>query len=253
MKYLIIEDEAAAVRRLHKLIQHIHPQAEMIAELDSVAESIVWFEENDPPDLVFLDIHLADGDSFEIFKEHKLEVPVIFTTAYNDYALKAFQLNSVDYLLKPIKSGDLDTALQKYQKYFSQQNAPLPNYQQLLAALSPTQKTYQKRLVVKQAGKLKTIEISEIAYFFIASKTTILRTQSGQDYVVDHRLDQLESILDPSFFFRINRQNIVHVNAIESMLPYTKARLKLNMYPPFEEAMVVSSERAATFKQWIKG
>jgi two-component system LytT family response regulator len=254
MKILLIEDEIPAANRLKRLLHNLDPEIQIIGELDSVEESIQWFATNPPPDLVLLDIHLADGESFEIFEKQPMEAPVIFTTAYSDYAIRAFELNSIDYLLKPIKEADLAAALEKYQKRFDQKEIIAAiDYPRLAEALKAQQKTYQKRLVVKQAGKLKTIEIADIAYFFIAAKITLLRTTSGQDYITDHKMEELEGLLDPGKFFRINRKHIVCVDAIGSMLPHTKAHLKLEMNPPFEEEMVVSSERAGSFKEWLRG
>lgn len=254
MKILLIEDETPAANRLQKMILSLEPQALIIGVLDSVAESLQWFASNPTPDLVFLDIHLADGESFEIFEERPLEAPVIFTTAYSDYAIRAFELNSIDYLLKPIKEADLAAALGKYKKRFDPKDIVASiDYNRLALALNAQQTVYQKRLVVKQAGKLKTVEIADIAYFFAASKMALLRTTSGQDYITDHKMEQLEALLDPRRFFRINRKHIIHIDAISSMLPHTKARLKLEMNPPFEEEMVVSSERAGKFKQWLRG
>ncbi len=254
MKILLIEDETAAVNRLKKMILALEPAAQIVAELDTVEDSLAWFAAHPAPDLVFLDIHLADGESFEIFEKHKLEAPVIFTTAYNDYAIRAFQLNSIDYLLKPIKEADLAAALEKYKKIFGQKSLiESIDYQQLAIAMQAQQHRFQQRLLVKQGGKLKTIEIRDVAYFYLAAKNTLLRTSSGQDYLSDHNMEQLESLLDPSRFFRINRKHIVCIDAISSMLPHSKARLILEMNPPFEEEMVVSSERAANFKLWLKG
>ena len=254
MNILIIEDEAPAARRLQQMVREILPTANLLATLDSVEAAITWLQQASSPDLILLDIHLADGLSFEIFEEVDLEVPVIFTTAYDQYAIDAFKLNSIDYLLKPIKKAKLAQALTKYQRLQGTSTSPPAiNYQALAAMLQEAQPTYQKRIVIRYGQKLKAIEVAEAAYFFIESKVTMLRTQAQKDFPIDQTLDQLEAILDPQRFFRVNRKMIVAIGAISQMHAYSKSRVKLVLEPPFEGDCIVSSERAGRFKEWLKG
>lgn len=252
MKLLIIEDEAAAARRIQKLVSKLQPTFQILEVLDSVDDSIEWLQTNDAPDLILLDIHLADGSSFEIFKEIDVSCPIIFTTAYDQYALQAFKVNSVDYLLKPIKEEELAAALDKFAQLYQTKNTPVFDYKVLLDAI-PQEKSFQKRIVIRYGQHIKAVNIADAAYFFIESKVTILRTKQGKDYPVDHNLDQLEGILDPSQFFRINRKCIVNIEAIAQMYTYSKSRVRLMLKPNFDQESIVSSERAARFKKWLKG
>ncbi|MEM7370392.1 MAG: LytTR family DNA-binding domain-containing protein [Bacteroidota bacterium] len=252
MDILIIEDEAAAAKRLQKLIQKLLPAANILGVLDSVEEAVDWIKANPTPDLMMLDIHLADGSSFEIFQEVEIDCPIIFTTAYDQYAIQAFKVNSIDYLLKPLKEEDLAHALNKYQKLRQESASPSFDYTALLEAVKPTS-SFQKRIVIRYGQHIKAIDIAEAAYFFIESKVSILRTYGGKDYPVDHNLDQLEGILDPAKFFRINRKCIVNIEAIDQMYTYSKSRVRLLLKPAFDQETIVSSERASRFKQWLKG
>lgn len=252
MNLLIIEDEAAAARRLQSLIEKIAPQARILDVLDCVDTAVSWLDSHEAPDLIFMDIHLADGSSFEIFREVEVSSPVIFTTAYDQYAIQAFKVNSVDYLLKPLKEEELRAALQKWSRH--QGSAPTPlDYQQLLQHLPAGEGSYQKRIVIRFGQHLKAIEITEAAYFFIESRVTVMRTHEGKEYPVDYNLDQLEEILDPARFFRINRKFIVQVNAIDQMYTHSKSRVRLVLKPPVDDDTIVSSERATRFKDWLKG
>ncbi len=255
MNILIIEDEAAASRRLKQMVLDLLPSANIVSILDSVERAIQWLSTEQMPALIFLDIHLADGLSFDIFEEVEVTVPVIFATAYDQYAIDAFKLNSIDYLLKPIKKAQLEQALIKYQKLQgSPQAQPAIDYQQLAAVIQQqTHPSYQKRIVIRYGQKLKAIEVADSAYFFIESKVTMLRTQSGQDYPIDQNLDQLACMLDPQRFFRINRKMIVSIECIAQMHAYSKSRVKLTLTPPFDGESIVSAERASRFKEWLKG
>ncbi|WNJ18114.1 LytTR family DNA-binding domain-containing protein [Pontibacter sp. G13] len=253
MKIVIIEDEPTAARRLEKLVNQLAPEIEVLASLDSVESSVSWLQANAQPDAMMLDIQLADGDSFEIFREVDIQCPVIFTTAFDEHALKAFKHNGIDYLLKPIKKEELSDALGKLQAWTPGDQSPADTYKALLDALPAKDQAFQKRLVIRFGQHIKAIEVSEVAYFYIESKVTILRTFEGRDFPVDQNLDQLEQILDPAKFFRINRKCIVNVEAIDQMYTYSKSRVKLTLNPAFSEETIVSSERSPKFKIWLKG
>jgi DNA-binding LytR/AlgR family response regulator len=245
MNVLIIEDEQPAFKRLSKLIQEVAPAMNILAHLDSVESSKDWLQRNPKPELVFMDIHLADGSAFDLLKKVKLECPVIFTTAYDQYAMDAFKAASIDYLLKPVKKEDLKDALDKlqlfkdiFQKKEKNQDAPVE---------------YKKRFLIRFGEHIKTIGTEDIAYCYSENKATFARTLDGRNYPMDHNLDALEQLLDPKDFFRINRQYLISLKAIEEMRTYTKARVLVKLNPPVKEQPVVSSERAADFKHWLGG
>ncbi|MCB0850968.1 MAG: response regulator, partial [Bacteroidetes bacterium] len=193
MKVLIIEDENSAAKRLEKLIKEIEPTFEIVETLDSVEGAVEWLENNEDPELIFMDIHLSDGSSFEIFKETHIKVPVIFTTAYDEYAIQAFKVNSVDYLLKPIKKQELRESLDKFfSVYRDHPSGNAVDIQQLLASLKNPSEEFQKRILIKYGQHIKAIEISETAYFYVDSRITFMKTHGGKNYPVDYNLDQLE-------------------------------------------------------------
>ncbi|TNE57406.1 MAG: response regulator transcription factor [Bacteroidetes bacterium] len=252
MNVLIIEDENAAARRLEKLLKEIAPEMTIIQQLDSIEASVLWLAQNPPPDLIFLDIHLADGSSFDIFDHVQVQCPIIFTTAYDEYALQAFKVNAVDYLLKPIKSGELARALEKYQKVFKTEKQ---DYSALLESLRQEGKPkYLERMLIRFGQSLKLVDLNDAAYFYTKDKITFVLTRSeGKRYPIDHPLDKLESLLDSRKFFRINRQFIVNVEAISEMFPYSKSRVKVQLNPPTDLETIVSTERSADFKKWLVG
>ncbi|MDP5169651.1 MAG: LytTR family DNA-binding domain-containing protein, partial [Bacteroidia bacterium] len=254
MVILIIEDEAAAAGKLLKLISQEFPQAQVMGPLDSIEDSIDWLENHDMPDLIYMDIQLADGHSFEIFKEIAVTCPVIFTTAFDEHALSAFKHNGIDYLLKPIKESDFEQAAEKYRRWIAEEKPVVPAFQQLLKqGPSSSVAGYQKRLVIRYGQQIKALEIADAAFFYIESKVTILKTFEGKDYPVDQNLEELSMILDPEKFFRINRKMTVNVKAITQMIAHSKSRVRLILQPTFPEEVVVSAERAAEFKEWLKG
>ncbi|MBC5772835.1 response regulator transcription factor [Pontibacter sp. KCTC 32443] len=254
MDVLIIEDEAAAASRISKMLQQLDATVRVLDVTDSIESSVQWLENNPQPDLILSDIHLADGSSFEIFRQTLVEAPVIFTTAYDQYAIDAFKLNSIDYLLKPIKLQELAQSLEKFKKTKYKIAAPTVDYTLLLQALQPQIKSaYQKRLVIKFGQHLKTVEIAEVAYFYTQERVTHLCTFEGKRLPIDQNLDEVEDILDPAHFFRINRQFIINIKAIDAMYSYSKARVKIDLNPASVHETIVSTERAATFKQWLVG
>ena len=256
MKILIIEDENAAARRLEKLLGEIAPEAEIVGRLDSVEAAIEWFQHNPQPELILLDIHLADGASFEIFEHVKIKSPVIFTTAYDEYALQAFKVNAVDYLLKPIKTNELAEAIEKFKRVF--QSAPAAaDYSGLLQTLRMQEggQSYLRRMLIRFSNSFRLVDMSDAAYFYTKDKITFLVTKStAKRFPVDYPLDKLEGLLDPAVFFRINRQFIVNVSAIKEMHPYSKSRVKIDLEPPMADLeTIVSTERSSEFKKWLVG
>lgn len=253
MKIVIIEDEALAANALESLILKIRPETVVLAQLESVEESLEWLAENSPPELLFCDIHLSDGNSFEIFKNVKLEAPVIFTTAYNEYAIEAFKVNSVDYLLKPIKKEALEKAIFKYEN-LQQGNVQreLENIKNLLrqGPMKPTTEN-KSRFMVKSGQSIKVIQEEEIAYFLAEDGIVILVNFEKQRFAINYTLDQLEEQLDPKKFFRANRQIIVNIKAVAKAEPYFKGRLLLQTEPPASNDQVISSSKASAFKDWL--
>lgn len=255
MKILIIEDELAAANRLQRLIHNIHPDIEILEVLDSIETAVEWLQNHPHPDLIFLDIHLADGSSFEIFQQVHITTPIIFTTAYDQYALQAFRHNSIDYLLKPIKEEALAEAIDKYQKRYDKISIPPAiDYQKLVEALQIQSANRQTRFLVRFGQTLLAIDIKDVAYCYTENKTNYIVTFENRRYAIDQYLDELEEILDSQQFFRINRQFIVNYDAITGMYAYSKSRVKLDLTPPFEAAdTVVSTQRSPIFKQWLIG
>jgi two-component system LytT family response regulator len=255
MKILLIEDENAALRRLEKLLGEIEPDAEIVGRLDSVETAIAWFQTNPQPDLILLDIHLADGASFEIFEHVKVVAPVIFTTAYDEYALQAFKVNAVDYLLKPIKTNELSEAIDKYKRVF-QTTPATPDYAQLLKTLRQQEggHSYLRRMLIRFSNSFRLVDMTDAAYFYTKDKITFLVTRStAKRFPIDYPLDKLETLLDPGVFFRINRQFIINVEAIREMHPYSKSRVKVDLEPPTDLETIVSTERSSEFKKWLVG
>lgn len=248
MKILIIEDENLAAKRLIQLIKEQIPDCEIFGNLDTVTASVEWLKNNPEPDLIFLDIQLADGISFEIFEKVKVNSPIIFCTAYDQYAIKAFKLNSIDYLLKPIDPEDLNRALNKFQ---SGRKVPSVTLDQIKLLLHPVQKTYKNRFLVKIGERIQTVDIQEIAYFFSEDKVTLLQTRQGKKFIVDYTLDEVEDMLDPERFFRLNRKYISAINAIKEVFTYSNSRLKIHLENCSDNDILISRERMGLFKNWL--
>ena len=251
MKVLVIEDEQAAAENLIFLLKDLEPTIQILATIDSVAGSISYFNRGAEADLVFMDIHLADGISFEIFETAKVETPIIFTTAYDEYALKAFKVNSIDYLLKPIDKDELKESIDKFK---SRQSSLAPANEQLqnvLNFINTQQRNYKSTYLVQQRDTLIPVSVDEIAYFCI--DTGVVKAVSFQNtsYVIDKKLEDIEEELDPRNFFRANRQYIVQRKAIENVQLYFNGKLILNTLPKSEEQIVISKVKAPQLKEWI--
>ena len=245
---LVVEDEVAAAKRLVKMIRETDPDIYVAGITDSVQSTLRWLSENSDPDLIFLDIHLADGSGFKIIEQADIKSPVIFTTAYDQYAVQAFKVNSVDYLLKPIKREELSFSINKYKR-----NKPaLPDLEMLLEEIRRQQsRSWQKRFVVQYADKIKAINADDIAYFTAREKSVFLVASTGTMYAVDFSLDKLETVLDPDIFFRVNRKFIASLDSIRTMHLYSKSRFKIDLLPVPDQDVIVSSEKSAQFKEWL--
>lgn len=252
MKIVIIEDEIPAAKRLEKLIKEIDPAIIIETKLDSIEAAVEWFSTHAQPDLILMDIELADGQSFEIFNQVKITAPVIFATAYDEFALKAFKVNSIDYLLKPLEKAELSAAIGKFKAIknsFSSSSAEL-NINALLQSLAKPP-TFKSRFLIKLGERLISVEKTQIAYFTSEDKLTFLVTHDKNKYVMDQTLDELEHLLDPKEFFRINRQFISGPKAIIGIHTYFNGKLKLTMQPPAKEEVLVSREKSPLFKEWL--
>ncbi|MFN8155129.1 MAG: LytTR family DNA-binding domain-containing protein [Bacteroidia bacterium] len=252
MKVLIIEDELLAAERLVKMIKEVLPDAEILDMLVSIKSTVEWLNTHAAPDVIMMDIHLADGPSFEIFNKTRVTSPVIFTTAYDQHALEAFKVNSIDYLLKPIKKEELTKAFEKL-KMLSEIN--MKRLESLMNVLSGKggPKEYQKRIVIRYGDTIKMVEVGEVAYFYTEDKINYLCTTGNLRYPIDYNLDELESLLNPDEFFRINRQFIINIRSIEKMLAWSKSRVKVILKPATTEDTIVSTERSPYFKDWLTG
>ncbi len=252
MNILLLEDEEPAAKRLQKMLKEIEPGAVIPENIVSVSSAIQWLQQNPPPDLIISDIQLADGVSFDIFRQVKTLCPVIFTTAYDQYAIDAFKVNSIGYLLKPVKKDELQAAIVKYKDLSKQNPATVPDINKLIEAMAaggPSK--YKKRFAVKYGEHLKTIGVEEAAYFYTEDKINFLTTREGRRYTVDFNLDTLETMLDPHVFFRINRQYIISIQAIAEMFTYSKSRVLIKLHPPAKHETIVSTERSGDFKLWL--
>lgn len=257
MRAYIIEDEPLGLNRLIKLLEEVDPKLQVIGHAETVKSAVWWLQNNAQPELIFMDIELADGQCFDIFKQVKIQAPVIFTTSYDEYALHAFKVNSLDYLLKPVRKEDLIRSLEKYahlQSHFGQQTLSV-QLESLMADLQQRGRQpapYRNRFLVKQGQRLLSIETQDIAWFTADGKIVLLMTWNGQRYLVDYTLDQLEKLLDPHLYYRANRSFIVHIKSISTIHPYFNGKLKLSIQPVPEEAeVVVSKEKSSHFKSWL--
>lgn len=247
IRAVIIEDEKHAVTSLQKAIDEIANDIEVIAILSTVEDSVNWLLQNET-DLIFLDIHLGDNISFKIFEQVKTNAGIIFITAYNEYVLRAFKLNSVDYLLKPLQDEDLKFAIDKFRA--NRQNSKTIDIESLLLTLN-NKPSYSERFMVVTGQKIKSIQTDEIAYFLSEGRYAKIVTKNNERYLYDQSLESIENSVNPSHFFRINRQFIVSIHSIHQMYVWTKSRVKLEIYPDPEREVIVSIDKSGEFKKWL--
>lgn len=250
MNVLVIEDEARSARQLERMLKKYDPGIQVLAQLPSVRESVAWFAQNPVPDLVLMDIHLEDGLAFSIFEQIQLTVPIIFTTAYDEYMIKAFKVNSIDYLLKPVDEDELVNALTKFKTLRSVSASP--DLTQLLQVMQQFRESpFKERFMISIGTKIRSIETGDIAYFYSEEKATFLMTKEGQFLPLESSLDQLGGQLNPSQFFRVNRQFLVARTAIQTIHTYSASKLKLDLLPPARQEVFVSIHRLSDFKDWL--
>lgn len=251
MNVIIIEDEKPSARRLQRMLKSLDVEAETM--LHSVEEAVDWFQNSEHPDLIFLDIQLSDGLSFEIFEAIDINSAVIFTTAYDEYALQAFKLNSIDYLLKPIDEDDLKTAVKKFKERAPKKQSVTLDFNDIKKLLvNPIEREYKKRFSVKVGQHLKLINIEDIECIYSENKGTYAHTNEGRNYLLDMTLDQLEDELEPHVFFRVSRKFYVNINAIKDIISYTNSRLQIKLNRYNEQEVIVARERVKDFKNWLE-
>jgi DNA-binding LytR/AlgR family response regulator len=251
MNVLIIEDEPLAAQRLEILIVDILKNARVVDKIDSVKKAVQWLKRSTAPDLILMDIQLADGLSFQIFEQCEVNSPVIFTTAYDEYALKAFKVNSIDYILKPVDKTELANALRKLE---SLQNV-LPSQevfmQRISQAMTMLTKKYKERFVIKIGEHLKTVEIINILYFYSQQKATFCHTTDSRNHILDFTLEQLETLVDPDDYFRVNRKYLVRSDGIHDIIAYTNSRLRLVLKNSQDSDVIVARDRVQQFRKWL--
>jgi two-component system, LytTR family, response regulator len=250
MNVLIVENEKPAAERLQKLLKKTDESLTIAGVTETVEETVNWLLGNPAPDLILMDIQLDDGICFELFDTIKVETPVIFTTAYSEYALQAFRVNSVDYLLKPVQEEALTQAIEKYRNYHS--NLHGETLKQLLSELN---RQFRNRFLIKIGSHFRSVEVKDVCFFHIVERSVFLRTFSGKEYPVEASLDYIQKSLDPERFFRINRNCLLNIDAISDIISYSSSRLQIKLTekisPPDESYLVVSREKVSLFKQWI--
>lgn len=263
MKILIVEDEELAAKKLVKAVAAINQDAEILGITDSIRSTVDWLEQHPSPDLILMDIELTDGQSFEIFNRTKVKSPVIFTTSYDEFALKAFKVNSVDYLLKPVQKEDLQAALEKYdrlKKAFAQANSDATtgapandSLEQIIRVLQNKlqSKEYRKRFLVKQGQKLISVETADIAYFYSDGRVNFFKTFDNRKYITDYTMEELEDMLDPAQYHRISRSFFVSIKSVAQIHDYFGNRLILELKPALEKDAIVSREKVNDFKKWM--
>ncbi|HJX70322.1 MAG TPA: LytTR family DNA-binding domain-containing protein [Bacteroidales bacterium] len=252
MTCLIIEDEKVAAERLKNLILKYDHRIEILGIIQSVKNAVVWFNNHSSPDLVFMDIQLADGLSFEIFEKTVITTPVIFTTAFEEYTLRAFKVNSIDYLLKPIDSDDLKNAIDKFKNSPFNQSAFRYPQQIFDRVLKSFTKEYKSKFVIKVGEHIRIIPVEDVCCFYSVEKGTFLQTTGNRNYDISHSLDQLTDLLDPAMFFRVNRQYMVAFSSIKDIVQYSGSRLRLKILNNEDKEIIVSREKVQDFKKWLE-
>ncbi len=253
MRILIVEDEPLAAAQLAAHLSALKPQSQIVAVCDTVKATVDWLQNNTAPDLAFFDIHLGDGLSFEVFEQIDFKHPVIFVTAYDQYAIQAFKVNSIDYLLKPIDRNELQKALTKFESFNSPKSSNItPDIlSEIVSSLK--KKNYKERFLVKVGTHLKVVETPDILYFYSFEKGTYTKLNDGKDYLLDFSLDLVEGMIDPTVFFRINRKYLVALKSISDVISYSNSRLKLKVQHPFDDDFLVAREKVNAFKSWLEG
>lgn len=254
IKSVIIEDEIPAARLLHSMLRRLRPDWDTEVLPGSIEESVKWFAEHPHPDVIFLDIQLSDGNSFDFLSQARPDSTIIFTTAYDEYAIRAFGVNSVDYILKPFDEARLLDAITKYETMTRQSSSERKNeYLDNILNSSPHAigKRYRSRFLISGTEKLWTLQVSDIAYFYSINRITLAVTHKATEHVIDLSLDKLSDQLDPDQFFRANRQTIIGIDAIKSVEPYFNSKVIVLVTPPFKEKIVISKEKVAAFKMWL--
>lgn len=249
MRVLIVEDERLLADELEDMLHEVDTGIEVVAKLDSVAASVEWLGHNSC-DLIFLDVQLSDGLSFAIFDEVTVSTPIVFTTAFDSYSLKAFELNSVSYLLKPIEFDKLEKAILKYRSVKAPA-VPVELLMEYLRKKEPSERSYKRRFILTMGAIQRPVEADAIAYFMADNKHLFAYTTDGKKYFYDSTLARLEEELDPKQFFRINRKYYTHINSVRELLPYSKSRIKVRLKPETEEDVIISHAKANDFKQWL--
>ncbi len=248
MKAIIVEDEKHARENLQNLLTELVPDIEIQAQMDSVRKTVDWLKHN-KTELIFLDIHLADDLSFKIFEKVKVDTPIVFTTAYDQYALKAFKVNSIDYLLKPIDKEELHNTIEKFQSIAKPNHIDFEKLQKVLN--EKTEQNFQQRFLVQRRDKIMSVKTENVAYFEGEDRYVYLVKKDGSRYIVDYKLSDLEALLDPASFFRLNRSFIAHFDAIDKIITMSKSRVKIHLEPVAQRDIVVSSANARNFKMWL--
>lgn len=247
MRILIVEDETAAYESLVDILKDIDPTIQVVGNTESVRQTIQWLNTNPDPDLILMDIHLSDGSSFLIFDNVEVDIPIIFTTAYDEYAIEAFKFNSVDYLLKPIKSEELERALNKFRKWT---RTEVVEYLSRLTQLVPT-KRYKEKLLIPIKDKLLPIDLQDVSYFYTANKNTLVCTRNGHTYPYSTTLEQIFLSLNPTNFYRANKQYIIARDSVKDITIWFDNRLLVTLYTDVPERIYVSKNKAADFKAWV--
>jgi len=253
MNIIIIEDEPLAEKRLSDLIKKYDNEIIVSAKIQSVKKAVEWFNKNPEPDLVFMDIQLGDGLSFEIFEKANINCPIIFTTAFDEYAIQAFKVNSIDYLLKPFDFEELAIAIDKFKKRINNvQDSSSVQSNQIEQVLNMLSKKYKERFTVKIGEHIKLVSTSDILCFYSSEKATYIFTKEKRNYLLDFSLDKLETLINPKTFFRVNRKFIININAVKDIIAYSNSRLKINIQDFKDEEIIVSREKVNKFKQWLE-
>jgi two-component system, LytTR family, response regulator LytT len=252
MNVLILEDEILSAQRAKMLLHEHDPTISVVETIDSVEDATDWLSRNPEPDLMLVDIHLSDGLSFDLFKKVQIKSPVIFTTAYDQYAIQAFKMNSIDYLLKPLDKAELGFALNKFNALSQERKSLLTSdIQRIMQTFQASNKKYKNRFLVKFGDNIQFKNTDEIAYIFADDKITYLVSIEGRRFIIDYKLEQLEDLLDPQFFFRLNRKFIIRIDAVQKIKTLINSRLQVFLKPNFEQDIFVSKEKMSEFKTWL--